>query len=81
MRKMTYGQRFKMLRTQNEMTQDQLVAKFNYQYAPLSITKTAVSQYENEKRMPETPLLIIFAEFFDVSVDYLLGLSEVSKRI
>ena len=54
------------------MTQEQLVKdledKFDY-----TITKSAISQYENDKRLPEINFLFIISKYFDVSIDYLLG--------
>ncbi len=47
----------------------------------LGITQDSVSLWENDKRIPDTPYIILMAEFFDVSTDYLLGLSGEYKRI
>ena len=79
MKKMTFGQRFKYLRTTNEWTQTQLIVRYNHLFAPESITKAAISQYENDKRFPETPTLIRFAKLFGVTVDFLLGVTDVEK--
>jgi len=79
MKKMTFGQRFKYLRVSNGLTQDELVAKYNHRFNPESLTKPAISQYENDKRYPETDTLIRFAELFDVTTDFLLGVSDVQK--
>jgi len=79
MKKMTFGQRFKYLRVSNGLTQDQLVAKYNYRFNPASLTKPAISQYENDKRYPETDTLIRFADLFGVTTDFLLGVSDIEK--
>ena len=42
--------------------------KYNRNY-----TSAAISMIENGKRMPELSALIDFADFYDVSIDYLLG--------
>jgi transcriptional regulator with XRE-family HTH domain len=34
--------------------------------------KSAISQYENDKRIPEISVLVNFADYFDVSLDFLL---------
>jgi len=80
MRAMKFGQRLKMLRVQNDLTQQEMAVAFGQKNHPTAITKGAISMYEIGKRIPETELLIKIADFFDVSVDYLLGLSEVTKR-
>lgn len=43
----------------------------------LKITRSALSLYELGKRTPDTKTLSDFADFFGVSVDYLLGRSNI----
>ena len=42
----------------------------------LGVTKQSVSNWENENIMPSVDMLIKLSQFFNVSTDYLLGLSE-----
>jgi transcriptional regulator with XRE-family HTH domain len=42
----------------------------------LGVSRGSVSFYENEERTPDADFLIKASRHFDVSVDYLLGLSE-----
>ena len=56
-------------------TQEVFVNKFNSKYNRI-FTAAAISQYENGKRIPEIDALIDFADFFNVSVDYLLGIVD-----
>ena len=42
----------------------------------LGVTKQSVSNWENENIMPSVDMLIKLAQFFNVSTDYLLGLTE-----
>ena len=37
------------------------------------IEQALISKYENGKRVPPTETLIILADYFDVSIDYLLA--------
>ena len=67
----TFGERFKKLRLMKNYTQDELVNDFNKHYH-YSLGKSAISQYENDKRIPEISVLINFADYFDVSIDFLL---------
>ena len=67
--------RLKELRTDLGMTQEELRQKFNNKYKR-TYTAAAISQFENDKRTPETSALIDFADFFGVSLDYLLGRSD-----
>ena len=67
----TFGKRFKEARKEKRLTQEQLADKFH-------LKKSSISRYENDKQMPEVNLLKEFADFFGVTVDYLLG-SEYIK--
>lgn len=43
------------------------------------IEQAILSKYENGSRMPTTENLIILADFFNVSIDYLLCRTEVRE--
>lgn len=45
----------------------------------LGVTRSTICQYEQEKRQPDNETLIKIADYFCVSVDYLLGRSEIKK--
>ncbi|HEY5561593.1 MAG TPA: helix-turn-helix transcriptional regulator [Clostridiaceae bacterium] len=68
----TFGQRFQQLRTLKNYTQDELAKSFNKEFN-YSLSKPAISQYENDKRIPEINVLMNFATYFKVTLDYLLG--------
>lgn len=53
------------------MTQDELAEDFNNKF-DYSFTKATISQYENDRRTPEVSALLKFADYFNVSLDYLL---------
>ena len=67
----TFGERFKSIRLSKNLTQDGLVEEFNSKYG-YAFTKTTISQYENNKRIPEMNAIRSFVEYFNVSLDYLL---------
>ena len=67
--KTTLGSRLKELREECGLTQKQLAEK-------LQINSVTYLHYEKEQREPPLSLLADFAKFFDVSVDYLLGLTD-----
>ena len=75
----TFGERFKELRLNKKMKQEELINDFNKKFH-YSFTKSAVSQYENDKRIPEIQALNDFAEYFDVSVECLLGKTDINIR-
>ena len=62
----TFSERLRELRKENRITQQELADKF-------FITKSAVSKYENGVNTPENKLLQDLADYFNVSIDYLLG--------
>lgn len=59
----------KMLRVERGLGQVELSQK-------LGLSKGIISLWENGLREPSMTSLIILAKFFNVSVDYLLGLEE-----
>lgn len=63
--------KLKALREDNDLTQDELAKAIN-------ITRSALSNYESNIRVPSYELLIKFADYFDVSLDYLLCRTNVS---
>jgi transcriptional regulator with XRE-family HTH domain len=69
----TFGERFKELRMETGLTQDKLAQKF-------SINKSSISRYEKNSQVPENETLQAFADFFQVSVDYLLGRTDVRNN-
>ena len=42
----------------------------------LGTTKTTLSRYENNKRIPDSEFIKTAAKYFNVSTDYLLGISD-----
>ncbi|MCT4686550.1 helix-turn-helix domain-containing protein [Vallitalea sp.] len=64
-----FSNRLRILRKNKEMTQEELgeiVGK----------TKNNISQYERNARQADDETKIQFAKFFDVSMDYLMGLTD-----
>lgn len=68
------GIRIAELRKSHGMSQKALGDK-------LHVTQGAVSQWENERTLPDTQQQRAIASFFDVSLDYLTGLSNDPKAI
>ncbi|MBE5968189.1 MAG: helix-turn-helix transcriptional regulator [Lachnospiraceae bacterium] len=66
---MNFSIRLKQLRQKNKMTQSDL-AKV------LGLKPTAISNYESERNEPSFDKLIALSKFFDVTIDYLLGISD-----
>lgn len=66
----TFGERLKDLRKENNLTQEQLANMF-------FLNKSSVSRYEKDKQMPENDMLQKIADYFEVTIDYLLGRSDI----
>lgn len=64
-----YIERIKNLRVDNDISQDK-IAKY------LQIAQNTYSQYENDTRHFPIEYIIKLAEFYNTSVDYLLGLTN-----
>lgn len=60
------GQRIKKLREDAGLNQIELAKQLN-------ISNTTLSQYETGQRIPSDDIKIKIAEFFNTSIDYLLG--------
>ncbi|MGN0588814.1 MAG: helix-turn-helix domain-containing protein [Ruminiclostridium sp.] len=64
-----FGNRLKTLRLKANMTQEQLAKK-------LGLTKSVISAYETDLRLPSYDVLIHIAKIYNVTSDYLLGLEQ-----
>lgn len=68
-----FSEHLRELRKKHGLTQQQVSDG-------VSITRASWNTYENGYHMPDSEVLKRIADFFDVSTDYLLGLSDVSSR-
>ena len=65
--------RLDQVRKEKGLTQSKLASK-------AGITKSAMSCYIRRKRIPRGDILVSIARALDVSIDYLVGISNVKKR-
>lgn len=73
----TFNERLKELRKEKNVTLEQMAKD-------LETTKATLSRYENGLRDPKTEITNKFAEYFNVSVDYLMGktnVRDIDKKI
>ena len=71
---MTTGERIRQLRIEHQMTQEELGAR-------VGVQKAAIYKYENGLAEPDLDTLIRMADFFDTSVDYLIGYSDYERKV
>ena len=64
-----FGDKVRALRQEKGLTQTQLASK-------LELTKSTISGYEQSIKSPSVEVLIKLCSLFNVSADYLLGLSD-----
>lgn len=69
---MQYYPRIRDLREDRDLTQEQVVHI-------LKMHKTTYTNYEQGKREPPFEFIIKLAKLYDVSVDYIAGLTDVPK--
>lgn len=70
---MSFPERLVQLRKSKDLTQKQLADT-------LHLSEVGIQNYENSRRKPTFDILIKLADFFDVSIDYLVGRSDEPKR-
>ena len=64
--------RLKKLRKERNISQLKLAIDLN-------MNQNSISRYENNEREADYETLIKFADYFDVSIDYLLGRTDEMK--
>ena len=70
---MVFSARLKSIRTQRGLTQKDV-------YSAIGMSMLGYQRYEYGEREPSFKYLIALADFFDVSLDYLVGRSDDPAR-
>lgn len=70
---MNFSERLIELRKANNLTQKQV-------YEGVGMSMLGYQRYEYGTREPSYQKLIALADFFDVSLDYLVGRSDIAER-
>lgn len=60
-----FGEKLKMLREQNDITQEKVSKKLN-------VTRQSVSNWENNKNYPDLTTLVTLSQLYNISLDDLL---------
>ena len=63
------AERLSLLRKERDMTQKEVSQE-------LGISLNSYQRYETEEREPTAPILVQMAKFYNVSLDYLVGLTD-----
>lgn len=64
-----FADRLKELRVERKITQQKLAKETN-------ISQTAISAYETSKAKATEEVIVVLSKYFNVSADFLLGLSD-----
>ena len=64
-----FSERLKELRIDNNLSQEQLAKA-------VGLSNTAIVYWENGQRVPNANAVIVLAEYFEVTTDYLLGVEK-----
>ena len=63
------AERLSLLRKERDMTQKEVSQE-------LGISLNSYQRYETDEREPTAPILVQMAKFYNVSLDYLVGLKD-----
>lgn len=63
------AERLKLLRESINLSQAKLAVL-------AEVTQSAINRYENDQSAPPLPLLVWYADYFDVSLDYIFGRTD-----
>jgi len=74
----SFGERLRYLRQERHITQEKFAMELE-KLGCKTIKKSAISQYEHNKRKPDMKSLIKIADFFDVTMDYLIRGSKCDE--
>lgn len=72
------GTRIKRLIKKNGLSQKEFIEKFNEKYG-YSDSEATISQYVNNKRTPEIDKMVKIADFFNVTLDYIMCRTDIDS--
>lgn len=69
-----FPKNLRLIRKLRKVTQDELAKSIN-------TTRSCISNYEHGTRQPDGETIRLIADYFDVSIDYLLGRSSIRMSV
>ena len=69
---MTLADRIQQLRKQKGISQEELADR-------VGVSRQAVSKWESAQSVPDLDKILLLSDYFEVTTDYLLGRTSVSK--
>jgi len=72
--KTSLGEQLSRLRRANKQSQSQAAAK-------LGVSQALLSHYENGSREPKLEFIVKLCDYYGVSADYLIGITDDPRRV
>lgn len=69
-----YIERMKQIRKEKKVSQRKLAGEINYAY-------TQIARYETNINIPPIDYIKKFCEYFNISADYILGLTDEKRKL
>lgn len=84
-KKFKFGHRLKELRKplnypEKHLSMDELCEKFSKKYG-LRVNKSMMSRWENGTAVPDNKHIVAYADYFDVDMNYLIGLTDIKRKL
>ena len=84
-KKFKFGNRLKELRKplnypEKHFSMDELCEKVSKKYG-LRVNKSMMSRWENGTAVPDNKHIVAYADYFDVDMNYLIGLTNVKRKL
>lgn len=84
-KKFKFGDRLKELRKplnspEKHLSMDALCENFKKKYN-LRVNKSMMSRWENGTAVPDNKHIVAYADYFDVDMNYLIGLTNVKRKL
>jgi len=70
---MTFGERIRTLRLESGLTGEEFGKNLN-------VAKNTVSNWENNKRVPSKEVIVLIADYFKTTTDYLLCNTDIKNE-
>ena len=72
-----FAERLKKLRNEHQLSLDMMVTDMNAKFPEMRLNKSMLSRWESGKNAPSLDNAKIISIYFNVSLDYLIGLTDV----
>jgi transcription regulator len=84
-KKFKFGDRLKELRKplncpEKHLSMEVLCEKFAKKYG-LRVNKSMMSRWENGTAVPDNKHIVAYADYFDIDMNYLIGLTNVKRKL